>query len=126
MGAPTYLPAWPCREVVQGGEAFDGDVLQLVGRGVQLSDDDVLVVLVALAQLLPGSRHRLAVGAPRCICGTGAVPGDEPGDRGSAGVRVQRPQGEGLVMGLGAVAAGGRAPWQISGRAMGSPGTYRT
>lgn len=51
----------------------DGDVLQLVGRGVHLSNDDVLVVLVALAQLLPGSRHLLAVGAPWRICVTGTA-----------------------------------------------------
>lgn len=83
MSAPTYLSARPRGEVVQGGEAFDSDVLQLVGHGVQLGNDDVLVVLVALTQLLPGRCHRLAVGAPRCVYGTGTVPGDEPGAQGS-------------------------------------------
>ena len=41
--------------------------LQLIGCGVQLGDDDVLVVPVLLGQLLPGRGHLLAVGAPRGV-----------------------------------------------------------
>lgn len=74
-----YLPARSSREIVQCGVTADGDVLQLIGRGIYLGNDNVLVVLIALTQLLPSSRHLLAVGAPRRICVTGTVLGGHPG-----------------------------------------------
>ena len=62
-----HLPPGPCWEVLDGGEAVHREGLQLIGCGVQLGDDDVLVVPVLLGQLLPGRGHLLAVGAPRGV-----------------------------------------------------------
>merc|ERR1740128_844861 len=49
---------------LDGGEALDLDLLQLVSSAVDLSDDDGRVVGVLLAQLVPHWHQLLAVAAP--------------------------------------------------------------
>ena len=48
-------------EELDGGEALDLDVLQLVGGGVHLGDHDVIVVLELLTQLVVDGDELLAV-----------------------------------------------------------------
>lgn len=48
-------------EELDGGEALHLDVLNLVGGGVHLGNDDALVVLELLAQLVPDGSQLLAV-----------------------------------------------------------------
>ena len=48
-------------EQLDGGEALDLDVLQLVGGGVHLGDDDVVRVGELLAELVPDGDELLAV-----------------------------------------------------------------
>ena len=48
-------------EELDGGEALDLDVLQLVGGGVHLGDDDLVVVGELVTQLVPDGGKLLAV-----------------------------------------------------------------
>ena len=43
-------------EEFDGGEALNLDLLQLVGGGVHLGDDNVFVISVLLSQLVPDGR----------------------------------------------------------------------
>merc|ERR1719244_87045 len=47
-----------------GGESLDLDVLQLVGSGIHLGNDNGLMVLVLLPQFVPDRSQLLAVSAP--------------------------------------------------------------
>ena len=49
---------------LDGGETLDLGVLQLVGRRVDLGDQDALVVLVLFSQLVVDRSKLLAVTAP--------------------------------------------------------------
>lgn len=49
---------------LDGGEAVNLGVLELVGRGVHLDDEHVIAVLVLLGQLVVDGRQLLAVAAP--------------------------------------------------------------
>ena len=51
-------------EEFDGGEALDLDLLQLVGSGVHLGNDNVLVIGILLSQLVPDGYKLLAVSAP--------------------------------------------------------------
>lgn len=51
-------------EELDGGEALDLDVLELVAGRVHLGDNDVLAVLEVLAKLVVDGSERLAVAAP--------------------------------------------------------------
>merc|ERR1719495_1571576 len=48
-------------EKFNGGEALDLDLLEFVGGGVHLGDDDISIVLVLLTQLVPDGSQLLAV-----------------------------------------------------------------
>ena len=54
-------------EQLDGGEALDLDVFQLVGGGVHLGDDDALMVLVFLSQFVPDWSKLLAMTTPWSI-----------------------------------------------------------
>ena len=51
-------------EEFDGGEALDLDLLQLVGGGIHLGNDNVLVIGILLSQLVPDGCKLLAVSAP--------------------------------------------------------------
>lgn len=56
-----------CREEFKCGEAVDFDCFDLIGSGVHLCHNDISVVLILLAQLLPDGSQLFAVSTPRCI-----------------------------------------------------------
>ena len=68
---PPHTPRWWAHrpvsaggEELERGEAVHFHCLHLVGRGVHLGNDYVLVVLVGLSQLIPDGGQLLAVTAP--------------------------------------------------------------
>ena len=56
------------REELDGGERLDFDVVQLVGSGVHLGHNNILVVLELLTQLVPDRHQLFAVSAPWGVC----------------------------------------------------------
>ena len=62
------LRAMPtCWEEFDGGEGVNFDILDFVGGGIHLGDDDVFLVLELLAQLVPDGRQLLAMAAPGSV-----------------------------------------------------------
>ena len=57
----------PLLEELDGGEALNLHILQLIGSGVHLGDNNSLRVLVLLPQFVPGRDQLLAVSTPRSI-----------------------------------------------------------
>lgn len=82
---------------LEGGEALDADRLNLVGSGVELGNNDILVVLVVLTELLEVRCHLLAVTAPRGVVLDEDVLGAIEGHL-IVRLALENPDGVGLVL----------------------------